>query len=198
MLAATAAAAQTSALPAPVATPAFPVKRAAWAAVAGAIAGAVIGTRAISFANVPGPRAGHEFRSALVYGAIGGVGASALSVRLSPAAHTPEPHRFLLDRWNTPLLTGMAAVHILDFASTRYFRNRGKSEWLLTNGVVDNRAAFALTEASALGAGVGLIYLLHRSGHHRIERWAAAGYIVLGVASAIANFRYPSTGHGLY
>ncbi|MGH9393602.1 MAG: hypothetical protein ACRD1E_05485, partial [Terriglobales bacterium] len=108
------------------------------------------------------------------------------------------PHRFWLDGWNSPLFAGIAAVQGLDFASTRYFRDRGKNEWLLTNKLVDNRTAFTATEISAAAAGIGLSYLLHRGGHHRLERWAAAGYIVFGMVSAVANYRYPGSGHALF
>src|SRR6185437_11123425 len=130
-------------------------------------------------------------------GAVGGVLGASLAKAVSPES-APAPHRFWLDRWNTPLITGIATVQVLDFTSTRYFRDRGKDEWLLTNPLVDNRPAFTATEISAAAAGIGLSYLFHRSGHHRLERWAAAGYIAFGAVSAVANYRYPATGHALF
>lgn len=175
------------------------LKKIIWATAAGTAAGALIGTRALSFDPLSGSvRTAHEWRAGLVYGAIGGVLSAALTTRLLEGPEPDAPHRFFLDRWNTPLLAGMITVHVLDFTSTRYFRDRGKSEWLLTNAVVDHRPAFVATEAAAAAAGIGLIYLFHRSGHHRLERWIEAGYISLGTASAIANYRYPHTGHGLF
>lgn len=176
-----------------------PAKKRTWiAAAAGAAAGALIGTRGLSFNALPATeRRAHEFRAGLAYGAIGGVLGASLAEAVSPES-APAPHRFWLDRWNTPLITGIATVQVLDFTSTRYFRDRGKDEWLLTNHLVDNRPAFTATEISAAAAGIGLSYLFHRSGHHRLERWAAAGYIAFGAVSAVANYRYPATGHALF
>lgn len=167
-------------------------------AAAGAAAGALIGTRGLSFAAVaPSQRSAHEWRAGATYGVIGGVLGAALAERLSGPG-PPQPHRFWLDRWNTPLIAGIGAVQVLDYTSTRYFRDRGKDEWLLTNSLVDKRAPFIATEISAAAAGVSLMYLLHRAGHHKLERWAAAAYIAFGVVSAIANYRYPATGHALF
>ncbi|HXE31160.1 MAG TPA: hypothetical protein VN515_05110 [Terriglobales bacterium] len=168
------------------------------AAAAGAAAGAVLGSRAVSFAGVaPADRGAHQFRSGLVYGAIGGVLPAAAALRLEDGPGD-EPHNFFWDHWNTPLLAGMAAVHALDYTSTRYFRERSKDEWLLTNSIVDSRPKFIATETAAAAAGIGLIYIFHRTGHHRLERWVAAGYISLGAASAVANYRYPATGHAIF
>lgn len=173
-------------------------KKAALAGALGVIAGAVIGTEALDFSAVPSyARRGHEFRAGLTYGAIGGVLAAGLAARWS-ASGAAEPHNFFFDKWNTPLFLGIAAVQTLDFTSTRYFRERGKDEWLLTNQLVDNRPAFVTTEIAAASSAVALSYLLHRSGHHGWERVVAAAYIAFGAISAIANYRYPKTGHGLF
>jgi hypothetical protein len=190
--------APSQALPQAVVKPKL-TRRVLWIGLAGAAAGAVVGTQAVSFSALPADeRSAHEFRSGLVYGATTGVLSAALAARFSPGADASEPHSFLWDPWNTPLLAGIVAVHVLDFTSTRYFRDRGKDEWLLTDQLVDNRPAFVATEAEACAAGIGLIYLLHRSGHHRLERWAAAGYITIGTVSAVGNYRYPATGHDIF
>lgn len=183
-------AAQTETLPHPA--------RVLWAGLGGAAAGALIGTRGLSFAALPVyERRAHEWRAGLTYGAIGGVLGAAMAARLEPAEGEPE-HRFFWDRWNTPLFAGVIAVQGLDYASTRYFRDRGKDEWLLTNSLVDNKTAFAATEVAAAGAAIGLSYLFHRTGHHALERWAAGVYVGFGLTSAVANYRYPATGHALF
>ncbi|MGH9476838.1 MAG: hypothetical protein ACRD1C_10960 [Terriglobales bacterium] len=185
-------------LPPPQKAPAPVSKKVAFAALVGAAAGAVIGAQALDFSAVPADeRRAHAWRAGLTYGAIGGVLAAAAAARGS-APEPPEPHHFFAGKWNTPLLVGIAAVQALDYSSTRYFRDRGKDEWLLTNQLVDNRAAFVTTEISAASAAVALCYLFHRSGHHRWERVAAAAYIAVGVISAVANYRYPATGHALF
>lgn len=184
--------------PPPKTTPPPPTKKIVWATVAGVAAGALIGTRGLTFAQLPpSERGAHELRAGLTYGAIGGVLTAAGATRWFAGPATPS-HDFFWDRWNTPLFLGIAAVQGLDFSSTRYFRDRGKDEWLLTNHLVDNRPAFAATEVAAGAAGIGLSYLLHRSGHHRLERWVAAGYIAVGIASAVANYRYPAVGHAIF
>ncbi|HUX66684.1 MAG TPA: hypothetical protein VMV31_04270 [Terriglobales bacterium] len=176
----------------------LPKKKLLWAALAGATAGALVGARGLSFAAVPAGQVGaRRWRAGLTFGVLGGVLAAAGAAALTPSS-APAPHRFWWDRANTPLIFGIATVQALDFSSTHYFRNRGKDEWLLTNQLVDNRPAFATTEIAATAAGVGLMYLLHRSGHHRLERWAAAGWIAVGILSAVANYRYPTTGHALF
>jgi hypothetical protein len=168
-------------------------------ALGGGAGGALIGATGLDFSGLPASeRAAHRWRAGITYGAIGGVLGAAAGARWGSGPEPTEPHRFWLDKWNTPLFAGIVTVQALDFSSTRYFRNRGKDEWLLTNQLVDNRSAFVTTEISAAAAAISLSYLFHRSGHHRWERWAAAAYIGFGVLSAVANYRYPTTGHGLF
>jgi hypothetical protein len=101
------------------------------------------------------------------------------SVRTLAASRTAPPaaaHRFW-DRTNLELFGGVAAVRALDFTSTRHFRARGVNEALLSNAVVDNQPAFAAVEAAATAASIGLSYWLHRTGHHRLERWVSIVHI---------------------
>lgn len=185
-------------MPQPRPAPEPIAKKIAFAALVGAAAGALVGTKGLDFSGVPVlQRRAHEWRAGFTFGAIGGVltaGAAARWLTHPP----PAPHRFFWDKWNAPLFAGIVAVQTLDFASTRYFRDRGKDEWLLTNKLVDNRPAFVATEISAASAAVALSYLFHRGGHHRWERWVAAAYIGVGIISAVANYRYPATGHALF
>jgi hypothetical protein len=98
---------------------------------------------------------------------------------LRPAAPRVVPHRFW-DRTNLELFAGVAAVRALDFASTRHFRARGVNEALLSNSIVDNKPAFAAIEVAGVAASIGVSYWLHRTGHHRLERWVSI--IHIGVA----------------
>lgn len=197
LLLALAAWAQSVPAPLPASPPPRLSRRVILAALAGAAAGGALGARGLDFSALPASeRTPHRWRAGLTYGAIGGVLGAALAARTEPGP--PPPHRFFWDRWNTPLFTGVLAVQALDFTSTRYFRDRGKDEWLLTDSLVDNRPAFAATELAAAAAAVGLSYLLHHAGHHRLERWVAGAYIVVGGVSAVANYRYPGTGHALF
>ncbi len=93
----------------------------------------------------------------------------------------PEPvkaaaHAFW-DHENKLLFTGVAAFRGLDFASTRNMRARGRDEILLNNETVDNLPTFAAIEVAGIAVSVGLSYWMHRTGHHRIERWISIGHI---------------------
>lgn len=186
-----------SATETPRAKTAAPPRRFWLSMLAGAGAGAVLGSTAVPMTGVPAAQVGAQrFRAGATYGLMGGVLAGALALR-GTAEPTPS-HSFWIDRWNTPLLLGMAATQTLDYTSTRYFRARGKDEWLLTNGLVDNRSAFIATEVTAVASATALAWLFHRTGHHRLERLFEAGYITVGVTSAVANYRYPTVGHALF
>ena len=100
----------------------------------------------------------------------------------SPHATFPtETHRFA-DKTNLELLAGVTAVRALDFTSTQHFRERGRAEILLSNGIVDRKPLYAAIEGAGVAASIGLAYWLHRTGHHRLERWTFIVHI--GVASA--------------
>ena len=92
-----------------------------------------------------------------------------------PPAPTVE-HRFW-DRKNILLFSGVAVFRGLDYASTRNFMARGRTEILVPDDVVDNSAGFASLEAAGTVASVGISYLLHRTGHHKMERWLSIGHI---------------------
>lgn len=174
-----------------------PPRRFWFSMLAGAGAGAVLGSTTVPMTGVPAGQVGiQRFRAGATYGVMGGVLAGALALR--GTAEPAPSHSFWIDRWNTPLLLGMAATQTLDYTSTRYFRERGKDEWLLTNGLVDNRTAFLATEVTAVASATALAWIFHRTGHHRLERLFEAGYITVGVTSAVANYRYPTVGHALF
>lgn len=86
------------------------------------------------------------------------------------------PHRFW-DRTNILLFSGVAVFRGLDYASTRNFQARGRTEILLAQDVVNNSAGFASVEAAGAATSVGLSYLFHRTGHHKMERWLSIGHI---------------------
>ncbi len=105
----------------------------------------------------------------------------------------PEPakavpvHRFW-DKTNILLFAGVTGARFLDYASTLGMRNRGVDEWLLTNDIVDNHAAFALIEVGGAAASVGLSYAFHKTGHHKLERAVSIIHIGVATGGAIRNF----------
>ncbi len=92
------------------------------------------------------------------------------------SARPSSPHNFW-DRENLLLFTGVGVFRGMDYASTRNFQARGRTEILLPDDVVDNSAGFAALEAAGTMTSVGISYLLHRTGHHKLERWMSIGHI---------------------
>jgi hypothetical protein len=105
--------------------------------------------------------------------------------RAKPAA--PDVHRFW-DRENDWLFAAVGAGRALDYASTLNLRRRGIDEVFLTNSIVDNHPLFAGIEVSATAASIGVSYLFHRTGHHRLERWTSAIHAGVAVGGAIRNY----------
>jgi hypothetical protein len=88
----------------------------------------------------------------------------------------PARHPFW-DRTNILLFSGVAASRAMDYVSTKNMLARGREEMLIPDDVVYNRAGFAGLEAAATATSVGLSYMLHRRGHHALERWLSTGHI---------------------
>ena len=89
-----------------------------------------------------------------------------------PAEQSLTQHRFW-DRENVLLFSGVAAFRALDFASTKNFMARGRTEVLIPDDIVNNDAGFAGLEAAATMTSVGISYAFHRTGHHKMERWVS-------------------------
>jgi hypothetical protein len=85
-------------------------------------------------------------------------------------------HRFW-DHKNILLFSGIAVFRGLDYASTRNMQARGREEILLPDDVVNNSAGFVSLEAAATATSVGISYIFHRTGHHKLERWISIGHI---------------------
>lgn len=98
-----------------------------------------------------------------------------------------KEHRFW-DRENDWLFAGVGAGRALDYASTLNLRRRGIDEVFLTNSIVDNHPLFAGIEVAATAASVGVSYIFHRTGHHRLERWTSAIHAGVAVGGAIRNY----------
>ncbi|HVA94263.1 MAG TPA: hypothetical protein VNI36_05095 [Candidatus Dormibacteraeota bacterium] len=104
------------------------------------------------------------------------------------AAAIPETtHRFW-DRENDLLFAGVGVARALDYSSTLNLRRRGLDEIFLTNSIVDNHPLFAGIQAAATAASIGVAYLLHRTGHHRLERWISVIHIGVATGGAIRNY----------
>jgi hypothetical protein len=99
----------------------------------------------------------------------------------------PYVHSFW-DRENDWLFAGVAAGRAFDYASTLNLRRRGINEVFLTNSIVDNHPLFASIEAAATGASIGVSYIFHATGHHRLERWTSIIHFGVATGGAIRNY----------
>ena len=95
----------------------------------------------------------------------------------SGEASAPAPEHRFWDRENVLLFSGVAVFRGLDYASTRNMLARGREEILLPDDVVNNHAGFAALEAAGAATSVGISYIFHRTGHHKLERWLSIGHI---------------------
>jgi len=122
---------------------------------------------------------------------------SAKTAPLSDPAPIPETpataaeHRFW-DRGNILLFSGVAVFRGLDYASTRNFMARGRTEVLLPDDVVNNSAGFASLEAAATATSVGISYIFHCTGHHKMERWLSIGHISVTGFGVVWNYSLES------
>lgn len=109
------------------------------------------------------------------------------SVKPATTVKAPPVHKFW-DKENDLLFAGVGAARMMDYASTRHFRDQGDNEVLLTNAIVDNRPLFVGIELAGTAASIGVSYLLHRTGHHSLERWVSIGHIGIAVGGSIHNY----------
>jgi hypothetical protein len=107
--------------------------------------------------------------------------------QVQPASVIPKTHRFF-DRTNLMLFVGVAAARALDYTSTQHFRRLGDHEVLLSNSIVDNKPLFAGIEVAGTALSIGAAYWLHRTGHHKLERWVSIVHIGVGVVGDAHNY----------
>jgi hypothetical protein len=107
--------------------------------------------------------------------------------RATRPALESQPHRFW-DANNLALFAGVAATRALDYGSTRHFRAQGIHEVLLTESIVDNKSLFIGIEAAGTAASVGVAYWLHRTAHHKLERWLSWVHIGVGTLGNVRNY----------
>src|SRR5947208_10806181 len=117
--------------------------------------------------------------------------ASAQQTTTPENAPAPEAHRFW-DRNNVLLFSSVAVSRGLDYASTRNMQARGREEILLPDDVVNNSAGFASLEAAGTATSVGLSYWMHRTGHHKLERWVSIAHISVTGFGAARNYALKS------
>jgi hypothetical protein len=101
-------------------------------------------------------------------------GYSACAQEIIPFPDAPSHHKFL-DRQNTIAFTSLAGLIAVDAITTQRLTNDGRAHeanplWrpMVHQGWQGQMAASALGFSAALGVG----YMFHKTGHHKMERWA--------------------------
>jgi hypothetical protein len=115
-------------------------------------------------------------------------GATSTTVPAAPASQ----HRFW-DRENILLFSGVAVFRGLDYASTKNFERRGRQEVLIPDDIVNNSAGFASLEAAGAATSIGISYIFHRTGHHKMERWLSIGHIGVTAFGVAWNYSLKTT-----
>jgi hypothetical protein len=110
-----------------------------------------------------------------------------------PSAERPLPVHAFWDRTNIALFSGVAISRGLDYASTQNFLARGREEILIPDDIVDNPAGFAALEVASTAASIGVSYIMHRTGHHKIERWVSIVHIGVTTFGAARNYSLESS-----
>jgi len=121
-------------------------------------------------------------------------GAGAASVPAAPISHIPQHHFW--DRENILLFSGVAVFRGLDYVSTRNMLARGREEILLPDDVVKNSEGFPALEAAGTATSIGISYVFHRTGHHKLERWFSIGHIGVTGFGVARNYSLKSGHHG--
>jgi hypothetical protein len=112
---------------------------------------------------------------------------------ISQTAANPVPatHRFW-DSENVLLFSGIAVFRALDFASTKNFLARGRTEVLIPDDIVNNNAGFASLEVAATATSIGISYVFHRTGHHKMERWLSIVHLSVTAFGDAHNYALKS------
>ena len=112
-------------------------------------------------------------------------------VTLAPVVVTPKeraPHRFL-DRKNQALFAAVASLAAADFYATHAnLASGGRELNPMTRIFCGSTPALAANFALETGSVIGISYLFHRSGHHRLERLTAV--VNIGTSAAAAGYSF--------
>jgi hypothetical protein len=88
----------------------------------------------------------------------------------NPVRLAPEEHKFW-DKENTALFATVAGFSAADFAVTRDNLSHGGRELNpLTRPFTGSTAALAANFAGETGGVIGISYMFHKTGHHKLER----------------------------
>ena len=118
-------------------------------------------------------------------------GASMALVALTPVAvqtKAPAPHPFW-DRKNKALFATVGAVAAADFCATRAnLASGGKELNPMTRVFSGSTPGLAANFALETGSVIGISYLFHKTGHHKLERITAI--VSIGASATAAGYSF--------
>jgi hypothetical protein len=123
--------------------------------------------------------------------------AAAPAVIRDKLPEAPKSHKFF-DRENIVLFSAMSAMQTADLVSTRMVLNRGGREQdPLAKPFVNNGIGTQIVASYAIGTGGTLLgaYWLHRTGHHRLERWLPMTVAATEALASASNFSLLARGN---
>lgn len=108
------------------------------------------------------------------------------SVQPAKLSEAPQDHRFW-DHTNTILIATSAAFSAADFVVTRdNLRNGGQELNPVTRVFSGSTSGLALNFVGETVGVVGLSYVFHKTGHHKLER--AVSMVNIGSSAAAVSF----------
>jgi hypothetical protein len=109
----------------------------------------------------------------------------------SLAAQETSKHKFM-DKQNIALFSADALVRTLDWQSTTKFMHdpcHCYVEDYLPNSIAGNSPVMLVYSLGVSTSIMGLSYLAHRTGHHKIERLIPVGDVVYDGRLVVGNYR---------
>jgi hypothetical protein len=116
---------------------------------------------------------------------------AAPSSAVETARPAPPVHKFW-DKENVLLFAGVGVFRGLDYASTKNMLARGREEILIPDDVVNSPAGFPALEAAGTATSIGISYIFHRTGHHKLERWVSIVHIGVTGFGVVRNYSLKS------
>ena len=113
------------------------------------------------------------------------------TTQLTPTTDSRLVHPFW-DKKNVFLFSGVGLFRVLDYTSTKNMLARGREEILIPDDVVNSSAGFPALEAAGVATSIGLSYVMHRTGHHKLERWVSIVHIGVTGFGAARNYALDS------
>lgn len=108
------------------------------------------------------------------------------------SARPPVATHSFWDKENVLLFTGVGVFRGLDYASTKNMLARGREEVLIPDDVVSSKAGFPALEAAGTATSIGISYLMHRTNHHKLERWVSIVHIGVTGFGVVRNYSLKS------